>query len=219
MCSSPPDPNEPLGELSSDGGEGFVDPGAGSAQSAPAAPGRQPLLPVGLDRAQAAGVADRVSRQAARGAHSFGAGPDTPVFEHPPPSETALSPGMQVRAECGRSRASAPEVESTPAPPWVIAVGRVFRASCRRASILHDSAPLKVMHDCAGINGPEMAWVWLQAHGVLRDMPSVVAAAEKDERAREWMLRHHRWPKRLFPDVTERSWNEAFDMIQQESQP
>ena len=128
--------------------------------------------------------------------------------------------GTRVRAESNeRSGLQSTEVESSPAPPWVIAVERVFRASCRRASILHDRAPLEVMHDCAGIDGPAMSWAWLQARGVLRDMPTVVAAAEKDARAREWMLRHHRWPKRLFPDVTERSWSETFDMMRQESRP
>ena len=78
------------------------------------------------------------------------------------------------------------------------------------ASLLRGAAlPLRIMHDCAGIDGPSLAWTWLARVRTLK-RPVVEAFSERDPVAQNWRLRFHRWPALFFGDMCDRNGGAAW---------
>ena len=82
-------------------------------------------------------------------------------------------------------------------PLWL----RVVRETLGEFS---SSTPLRVMHDCEGINSPGEALRLLRLHGCFDHPEEIVAVSDIDPACRRWNLLHHTQPKVSFTDMLQR---------------
>ena len=66
------------------------------------------------------------------------------------------------------------------------------------------STPLRVMHDCEGINSPGEALRLLRLHGCFDHREEMVAVSDIAPACRRWNLLHHTQPKVSFTDMLQR---------------